>query len=45
MLAASVTMVVIIVHEQARMAVIVEWAECFPVTVDLHAVMIGSFKR
>ena len=45
MLAASETMVVVICHVQAGVAVIVERAECFAVTVDLHAVMLGSFNR
>ena len=45
MLAASIAIIVVIVHKQARMAVIVEWAKGFPVTVDFHAVMLGSFDR
>ena len=43
-LAASVAIVVVIVHKQARMAVIVERAKGFSVTVDLHAVPRRRFS-
>ena len=38
MLAASEAMVVVIVHKQARMAVIMERAECFSIAVDLNPI-------
>jgi len=44
MLAASETMVVIIVHKQAWMAVIVERTKGFSMTVDLHAVPFCRFS-
>ena len=44
MLAASVAMVVVIVHKQARMSVIVERTECFSMVVDLHALPCCRFS-
>ena len=38
MFAASVAMIVVICHKQARMAVIVEWAKGFSMTVDLNPI-------